>query len=69
MAWDLVKVRRENKDEADELREDLKVERGREPTFDEIFRRGLEDLKQDMGMQEKNRRERNKGENVLDLFK
>lgn len=66
MAWDLVKVRRENKDEADELREDLKVERGREPTFDEIFRRGLEDLKQDMGMQEKRR---NEEKDVLDLFK
>ena len=66
MAWDLVKVRRENKDEADELREDLKVERGREPTFDEIFRRGLEDFKQDMGMQEKRR---NEEKDVLDLFK
>lgn len=67
MAWDLVGVRRENKEKADELREKAKIERGREPTFDEIFERGLENLKRDMELEEKRTSEN--VEDVLDLFK
>jgi len=66
MAWDLVGVRRESKDEADDLRQALKMEQGREPTFDEIFRRGLEDLKRDIELEDKRRR---KDEEVWNLFK
>jgi len=66
MAWDLVGVRRENKEEADELRETAKIKRGREPTFDEIFKRGLEDLKSDMELEDERKKE---SEDVLDLFK
>jgi hypothetical protein len=70
MAWDLVGVRRENKEEADELREQAKLSSGREPTFDEIFRRGLEDLKNDMELEvERERKKRKSEEDVLDLFK
>lgn len=70
MAWDLVGVRRENKEEADELREQAKLSSGREPTFDEIFRRGLEDLKSDMELEvERERKKRKSEEDVLDLFK
>lgn len=68
MAWDLVGVRRENKEEADRVRQRAKISSGREPTFDEIFRRGLEDLKSDMELElEKEKRKEEK--DVLDLFK
>jgi len=69
MAWDLVGVRRENKEEADEIREQAKISSGREPTFDEIFRRGLEDLKRDMELEVEREKKKRSEEDVLDLFK
>jgi len=64
MAWDLVGVKRESKDEADKLRREVKQKAGREPTFDEIFRRGLEDLKQDIELEEKKR-----NKDVMNVFR
>lgn len=69
MAWDLVGVRRENKEEADQIREQAKISSGREPTFDEIFRRGLEDLKRDMELEVEREKKKRSEEDVLDLFK
>lgn len=57
MSWDLVRVTREKKEKADSLRNELAKSRGRKPTFDEIFERGLEDLEKEIGKKGKKERD------------